>query len=145
MAAATVGSELAIVDVVGTMTVGAVLAQTRLRSERLAMAAFARDVRVCAVERETRLRVVVEQPLLPVDRVMAKEAVLAKPPLVRVVVAVTTDAVFRGILEYVRVVTLATFRLCVLAQQRKTREIVIEEHIVLPRQFAVTVEALGAL
>jgi len=115
MAAATVGSELAIVDVVGTMTVGAVLAQTRLRSERLAMAAFARDVRVRAVERETRLRVVVELPLLPVDRVMAKEAVLAKPPLVRVIVAVATDAVIRGILEYMRVVTLATLRLCVLA------------------------------
>ena len=145
MTAATVGSELAIVNVVGTMTVGAVLAQARLRSERFAMTAFARDVRVRTVEREARLRVVVEQPLLPVDRVMAKEAVLAKPPVVRVVVPVAADAVVRGILEYVRVVTLATFRLCVLAQQRKVREIVIEEHIVLPRQFAVTVEALCAL
>jgi len=145
MTATTVGSELAVVNVVGTMTVGAVLAQARLRSERFAMTAFARDVRMRTVEREARLRVVVEQPLLPVDRVMAKETVLAKPPVVRVVVPVAADAVVRGILEYVRVVTLATFRLCVLAQQRKVREIVIEEHIVFPRQFAVTVEALCAL
>lgn len=101
MTAATVGPKLAVMDIVGTMTVGAVLAQTRLRSERPAMTAFARDVRVRTVERETRLRVVVEQPLLPVDRVVAKEAFLAKPPLMRVIVAVATDAVFRGILEYV--------------------------------------------
>jgi len=115
MTPATVGAELAVMDVVGAMTVSAVLAQARLCSERLAMTAFARDVRVRTVERETRLRVVVKQPLLPVDRVVAKEAVLAKSPLVRVIVAVATDAVFWGILEYVRVVTLATFRLCVFS------------------------------
>jgi hypothetical protein len=145
MTPATVGSELAVMDVIGTMTVGAVLAQARLHSERLSVTALARDIRVRTVKREARLLVVIEQPLLPFDRVVAKRAIFTEAPLVRVVFPVAADTGIRGITEYVRVVTLATFRLCVPAQQRKTCEIVIEEDIVLPRQFAVAVKALRTL
>jgi len=145
MATATVGSELPIVDIVGTMTIGAVPAEARLRRKRLPVAALARDLRVCAVEREAGLRVVIEQPLLPVDRVMAQRAVLAKTPLVGVVLAVAADAVFRSVAEHVRFVTLAALGFRVFAEQREAGEIMVEEDVVLPRGFTVAVEALRAL
>ena len=132
MASATVGSELPIVDIVGTMTIGAVPAEARLRGKRLSVAAVARDRRVCAVKGEAGLRVVVEKPLLPVDRVVAQRAVLTETPLVRVVVAVATDAILRCVLEHVRLVTLATLGFPVFAEQGETSEIVVEKDVVFP-------------
>ena len=133
MATAAVGSELTVVDVIGTMTVCAVPAQARLCSERLPMAAFARDVRVSTVEREAGLLVVIEPPLLPIDRVVAECTILAEAPFVRVVLTMATDAVFGGVTKYVRFVTLAAIRLRMFAQQREAGEIVVEEDIILPR------------
>lgn len=145
MTAAAVGSELTVVNVIGTMTVRAVLAQARLRGKRLPVTALARDVCVCTVKRETRLLVVVEQPLLPVDRVVAQPAILAEATVVRVVFAVATEAVFRCVAKYVRLVALAAVGFRVFTKQRKPGEVVVEKDIVLPRRFTVAVEALRAL
>lgn len=116
MAAATVGPELAIVDVIGTMTICTVLTQARLRSQRLPVAALTRDVCVRAIEREAGLRVMVEKPLLPVDRVMAQCAIFAETPLVGVVLAMAADAVLRRIAENVRCMTLPTIGFHVFAE-----------------------------
>ena len=145
MATATVGSELPIVDIVGTMTIGAVPAEARLRSKRLSVAALARDLRVCAVKREAGLRVVIEQPLLPVDGVMAQRAVLTEAPLVGVVLAVAADAILRCVAEHMRLATLATLGFRVFAEQGETSEIVVEKDVVFPRGFTVAVETLRAL
>lgn len=145
MAATAVGSELAIVDIVGTMTVGTVLAQARLRSERLPVAAFACDFRVCAVQRETGLLVVIEKPLLPFDRVVAQRAFFTKATFVLVVLAMAADAVFRRVAEYMRLVAVTAIGFRVFTEQREAGEIVVEEDVVLPRGFTVAVEALRAL
>lgn len=145
MATATVRPELTIVDVVGTMAICTVSTEARLRSEFLPVTALTRDVRVRAVEREAGLCVVVEQPLLPVDRVMAQCTIFAEAPLVGVTLTVATDAVLGRIAEHVRRVALAAVGFRVPAEQREAGEIVVEEDVVLPRRLAVAVETLRAL
>ena len=80
------------------------------------MTALACNRSVSAVERKAGLLVVIEQPLLPVDRVVAECASFTESPLVRVVFAVATDAVFGGIAEHVRFVTIAAVRVRMPAQ-----------------------------
>ena len=71
MAAATVRAKFTVVDVVGTMTVGAAVANPPHRCDRTAVTIIASDTQVGAVNLETGLCIVIEQPQVPGDRVMA--------------------------------------------------------------------------
>lgn len=71
MAPSTVGSEFSVVNVVRPMAVATVVAGCAHGSQGAAMAIVTRNVEVAALERKVRLRVVIEQPQVPRDRVMA--------------------------------------------------------------------------
>jgi len=94
MTAAAIETEFAVVDVIGAMTVGATAAESRLPGHRAPMAALTGDVPMCAFENEARLRIVIELPLRPVDRVVAQRAVLDEATCVRIDLAVAIDTAF---------------------------------------------------
>ena len=71
MTAATVETELTVVDVIGAMTVGTTATESGLQGQRTPMAACTGNVPMCAIENEAGLRIVVELPLRPVDGVVA--------------------------------------------------------------------------
>lgn len=78
MTAATVETELTVMDVIGAMTVGATAAESRLQGHRAPMAALTGDVAMCAIENEAGLGIVIELPLRPVDRVVAQRAIVVE-------------------------------------------------------------------
>ena len=71
MTTAAVEAELAVVNVIGAMTIRTAAAEPRLLGHRAPVAAFAGNVPMRTVENEAGLRVVIELPLRPVDRVVA--------------------------------------------------------------------------
>jgi len=78
MAPTAIETELTVVNIVGTVTIVAAATQLHLDVEWLPMAGFAVDVAMCTVEPEICLRIVIESPLRPVDRRMAKCAIIGK-------------------------------------------------------------------
>ena len=76
MAAAAVRAEFAIVDVVCAMTATAAVPGPLHRCQRTAMTVIAGNVDVCAVNGEAGLRVVIKQPQIPGNRVVAGLTVL---------------------------------------------------------------------
>ena len=71
MAASTVRPKLGIVNIVGAMAVHAALAGFSHRRERAAVAVVAGDVDMSAIQFKVRLHIVVKQPQVPRDRVVA--------------------------------------------------------------------------
>ena len=67
MAPSTIDPELAIMNVVGSVAVGAVIASRSHRCQRFAMAVSASDIVVRTVQGESCLSVVIEQPQVPVS------------------------------------------------------------------------------
>ena len=116
MAAPAIRAELSVVNIIGAMTVAAAATQARHRGKRLAMAAIAADTGVRAVQRESRLQIVIELPLQPVNRIVARCAVVLEATVVRIVFAVTIHTILWCILEYVRLVTCIAFLAAVLAK-----------------------------
>lgn len=141
MAAATIGPELAIVLVVIAMTVDASASEPDLVLERPAMAGVAGDVGMSTGQGEFGLAVVVENPLSPVDRVVAKPAGFVEAPVVTVVPSMTADAFGCCVGKNVRVVTAGTLRVPMPAKQGEGRQPVIEKDLVVPGLFVVTVPA----
>jgi len=86
MASPTVESEFTVVYVIGTMAVAAAVAELHLYFERPAMTGFARYVLVRTFKRKIGHGIVIESPLLPLDRRMAASAVLLEASLVAIVV-----------------------------------------------------------
>ena len=96
------------------------------------MATLTIDPAVRTFEHEVRLRVVVEPPFGPVDRVVAECTVIIEAICVRIVVAMTVDAIRWGIAEYMGIVAGIAFLVRMGAEQRESREVVIEKHVLLP-------------
>jgi len=132
-------------NIIGAVTVTAAATETRHRGKRLSMAVIATNSCVRAVQREIGLYIVIELPLQPVNRVVARGAVVLEATVVRIVLAVTIHTFLRRILEYVRLVTGIAFLATVLAEQREACQIVIKEHVLRPRHIVVAVLALDAL
>lgn len=63
----------------------------------------------------------------------------------RVVVRVTSAAVFRRIAKYLRLMAGRTFSLCMFTEKWEPRQVVIEEYVFLPGFFIVAVIAHDAL
>jgi len=145
MTAAAVEPELTVVNVIGAMTIRTAAAESRLLCHRAPMTAFTTDVPMCTIENEAGLRIVIEPPLLPVDGVMAQRAVLDETAGVGIDFAVAIDAVFGRIAKYLGVVAGVAFRFRVRAEQRKPRQVVVEEHIFLPGVLGMTIETLRPL
>jgi len=145
MATPAIRAELSVMNIICAMTVAAAAAEARHRGKRLAMAAIATDNVVRAVQRELRLQIVIELPLQPVNRVVARGALVLEATVVRIVFAVTIHTLFWRILEYVRFVTRIAFLAAVLPEQWETCQIVIKKHVFRPRYIIVAVLALDAL
>lgn len=116
MATPAIRAELSVMNIICAMTVAAAAAEARHRGKRLAMAAIAADTGVRAVQQELRLQIVIELPLQPVNRVVARGAVVLEATAVRIVFAVTIHTISWCILEYVRLVTRIAFLTAMLAE-----------------------------
>ena len=139
MALSTVRAELAVVDIIRPVAVRALATQLLLGGQGTPVAAFTRDVRVRTVQRKIRSGIVVEMPLLPVDRVVAGRADFSEAPLVLVVVPVAVDALLGCIAEHMSLVAVGALGFGVLAEQRETRQTMVEKDIVFPGALVVTV------
>lgn len=145
MAASAVEPELAVMNIVGTMTIAAALAKACLCCERLPVAGFASHLGMSAIENEVGLQVVVELPLLPIDRIVATVAALIEPALVGIIVAMAITAGHWRIGEDFRFVAIVAACLLVCAEQRKACQAMIEEHVIGPGCFVVAVLAPRSL
>ena len=99
---------------------------------------------VCAQEFEIRLPVVVEYPHRPAVWVVAGMTASSQRSLVFIVVAVTADAVPRGVLERRRCMALFTGDGRMQADQRKARHPVVEHDALAPAGGSVAALALFA-
>lgn len=139
MATLAVRAELAVVNVVGQVAIRAVAAETCLAIEFPSMTGLAGGVTVCTCQGKAGLRVVIEHPFRPRDGVMTQAAITAEIASMRIVFAMTICAFLRCVTEYVRFVARTALRVVVLTQQRKARQPVVEEQIVLPGLLVVAV------
>ena len=72
MATPAVGTEFAVMDVVGPVTVAATAVESRDLVEGCSMAVIAADVYVGTVQRKVGLQIVIEGPDIPGDRSVAR-------------------------------------------------------------------------
>lgn len=100
MAAATVGAEFTVVYIAGAMTIAAGIANTLHRSQRTPVTVVAGNINMGAIQTEARLRVVIEQPQVPCDRVVAGATFIIEAALVSIIFCVTVDAVVVRADEY---------------------------------------------
>ena len=141
----TVSAELTIVNVVARVAVAAASPQEHLGLKRLPVASVAADGAVRAFEHESCLRVVVETPSVPVDRGMARRAVVRETTLMGIIIGMAGTAVFRCIAEYLCLVTRSAFCVGVFAKQGELRQAVVEEQVVVPGVLIVTIGTCTAL
>ncbi len=93
------------------------------------------------VNDETRLRIVIEKPQVPGDRVMAGLAVIRKPAIVRIVFSMTAHATVIGIGEHFGFMAGLALDIVMLSQERESRQVVVEHRHVLPFRLAVAIVA----
>ena len=124
-------------DIVSSVAVSTTTADRHHFVERTAVALFAQNIDMRTIERKARLHVMVESPDIPGDRVVAGIAALMEIAVVRVVFTMAGDTVAFFVAECLRRVTVFALILVVQAEKRKTCEIVIEKHRVLPIYFRV--------
>ena len=126
MAAATVRAKFAIVDVVRTMTVATAVASSLHRCQRTAVTVIASDIQVSTVYFETGLCIVIKQPQVPGDRVMAGLAVVLEFACVRIVPKVAADALGAGFSKYLGFMAGLALEVVMLSQEWESRQIMIE-------------------
>ena len=145
MTTAAVEAELAVVNVVGAMTIRTAAAESRLLRHRSPVAVFARNVPMCAGEDEAGLGIVVELPLHPVDRVMAESTVVDEAACMRIDVAMAVDTGLGYFAKNTGLMAGGAFRFGVGPEQREPRQVVVEEHVFLPRMLGMAVKTLRSL
>ena len=145
MALPAIRAELTVMNIVASVAVGTLLAETCLGRHRASVTSLAGNFGVRTVERELRLRVVIEAPLLPVHRVVTGGASVVEPAIVIVVLPMAVDTLFRRVSEHMCLVAVATLRIVVLAKERETSQVMIEEDIVFPSALIVAVRAFKSL
>lgn len=144
MATFAVRAELTVVNIVGQVAIRTVAAELCLAVEFPSVTGRTGGVTVCARQGKVGLRVVIEHPVRPRDGVMTQGAVTAEIASVCIVLAMTICALLRRVTEHMRFVARIAFRIVVLAQQRKARQPVVKEQVVLPGLLFVAVFTGGA-
>lgn len=109
------------------------------------MAFIAGNVHVSALEHEARLDVVIKEPEIPGDRVMARVTVVGENAIVVVVLNVAADTRLIRIDIDLGFMAIDAFNISVLAEQWKARQVMIEKWCVLPEDFVMAVAALISL
>jgi hypothetical protein len=141
MTAATVWAEFTVVIIVGAMTATAAVACLLHRRQRTAMTVITGDINMSTVDHEVRLRVVIKQPQVPGDRVMAGLAVVLKLAGMRIVLEMTADALCLGSGKHFGFVAGLAFEIVMLSQKRESCQVMIEPRRLLPCRFRVAVGA----
>jgi hypothetical protein len=121
VAAAAVRTKSPIVFIIVPVAIRTHRADGLLSLERLSMAAFASHHFVRAFQSEDSLRVVVELPEFPVDRVVAVVAGIRKTVFMRIVFRMAGDTLGVRVLKNVRIMTILALGLLVFAEQREVR------------------------
>jgi len=145
MALSAIRTELAVVYVVVAVTIRTLTSQACLRAERAAVTAFANHRGMRPEKREVGPLVVIEMPLLPVDRVVAGRAGLAESSVMIVIVPVAVDALFGSISEDMGIVTVGALGVGMLSEEGKAGQAVVEKDLVFPCAFAMAIRAGNAL
>lgn len=148
MAPSAIEAELAVVYIVGLVTIVTPIAELELCLKRLAMTRFAIHIVVRTVQQERGLPVVIEAPFRPVDWRMANSTVAGESVPVAVVRCMARQTVGWRVTKSLSFVTGQAVGVAVFAQQRKARQTVIEEDVLGPRGFIVAVfagDSLGTL
>lgn len=144
MAAFAAAPEGARVHVVPRMTPLAVPRKGDRERVRRPVAHVTYEIHVRPVEGKIGLCAVIEPPAGPTVRVVTLLARRSQPPEMDIVPVVAADAADLGVLESRRGVALLACRHRVKAQQRKPRQIVIEEDARPPFPFVVALLASGS-
>lgn len=137
MATATISAELAVVYIVSTVAISAGPVVANHPDQRAAVTLRAADAGMRALQCKVRLSIVIKQPVFPGHRVMAAFTVAIKIAAVRIIVAVTSNAVRLGIAKRLGLVAIRTFVFGMVTQQRHVCQIVIKKDRVLPVDFSV--------
>lgn len=116
MTSAAVRSEFSIMNIVCPVAVATTAVDSLDVVERLAVTRFAGNVNMRALEREIGLRIVIEQPDLPVDGVVTCIASRMEVAVVRIIFEVTRIAVTLCIRERLGFVAILAFHVIVLAK-----------------------------
>lgn len=145
MAAPAVRTKFTIVNIIGTMTAVAAVADSLHRCQRTAVTVVTGDIQMRAVYRETGLRIVIKQPKVPRDRVVAGLTVVLEPARVRIVIKVAVNALGIRASKYFGLVAGFTLEIVVLAQKRKSRQVMIEQRRIVPTLLRVAILASIAL
>ena len=93
MAATAIRTELAVMDVVGSMATAAVAVQDPHPGQGAAVAVVTGDIAVRTLERERGLRVMIEKPDVPCDRIVAILAALGEIAAVWIRLPVAGNAI----------------------------------------------------
>jgi hypothetical protein len=110
--------------------------------QRASMAVITGDLDVSALQWKVGLNVVIENPDVPRDRVVACAAAIIEMPVMRIIFLVTGNAVHFYVSENLGGMTLFAFGLPMRTKSWELRQIVIEEHGILPVFFGMTILAL---
>jgi hypothetical protein len=124
VAATAVRSELTVVNVVRAVTPTTGVTRIAHRSERASVAIVAGNVHVGAFQQEIGLRVVIEQPEIPGNRVVAVPTIVLKIAVVRVVISVAGNALAGSIRKDLCLVAVITLNIPVFTKQREVGQIV---------------------
>lgn len=144
MATTTVGTEFAVMYVVGTMAVPATSVDGLHLVQRYSVAVVASDIDVSAIKWELRLCIVIEGPNVPGYRVVAGTAAIQEIAVMWVIITMARSAptLFTG--ECLRCMTTVAFLFFVHTVQRESAQVVIKKRRVLPVHFSVATLTLGA-
>jgi hypothetical protein len=141
--ATAVESELAIVNVVGSVAASAVPTVALHFVQGGSLTICTVDFVMRTGERKLGLHIVVKQPTIPGDRVVARVTCTRKIAAMRIVISMAAVTRSVSFAECLRFMAFVAFVVGVLAQQRERCQIMIEEDRVLPTDFGVTGRALA--
>lgn len=145
MAALAVLSELTIVLVVGAVTAATGRCNRgRHCLGRLTVTCKTVETGMRPVQWELRLQVVLEDPDQPVVWCVAERTIRAQTPLMSIVVAVAVNTTIRRIEKRMSFMASFAIRFFMTAEERESRQIVIESNVDREFQFAVATAAVCA-
>ena len=127
------------------MTIAAGVADTLHRSQRAPVTVVAGNIYMGTIQIEARLHVVVEQPQIPRDRVVAGATFNIETALVSIIFSVAVDAVAARAGKNRGFMTRIAFEIVMFPQQRKSGQVVDEIGRFLPAFLSVAIVALVAL
>jgi len=144
VAAATITAKRIVVNIVCAMAVTTTAVNSLHFAERASMTVIAGDIDVRIAQFEFSLNIVVKDPKISVDRLVASVTAPGEVVTMRIVVFVAGGTAIVHDSEHLGLVTILAFLLVVNAEQRKRSEVMVEENRILPGDFRVAVFAQNA-